>query len=73
MEGIQEDEVQIVENGLCVPEPVRLKISKNAVETLWILYNLVKKRNRSFVPASPKENQDCYSHLVVFRQVVLVH
>ena len=42
MEGIQEDEVQIVVNRLCVLEPTGLEISKDAIQTLGILNDLKK-------------------------------
>ena len=40
MKGVQEDEVQIVVNGLCVFESIGSEIGENAVQTLWVLNNL---------------------------------
>lgn len=40
LEGVQENEVQIVVNGLCVLESVCLEIGKNTIKTLRILDNL---------------------------------
>jgi hypothetical protein len=40
VESVQEDEVQIVVNGLCVLESIGPEIGENAVQTLWVLDNL---------------------------------
>jgi hypothetical protein len=40
VKSVQEDEVQIVVNGLCVLESIGPEIGENAVETLWVLDNL---------------------------------
>lgn len=56
MEGIQEDEVQIVVNRLCVLEPTGLEIGKDAIQTLGILNDLKKTQMLQLAPKSSNGN-----------------